>query len=113
MRLGADNVKIVYRRSRQEMPARAAEIHHAEEEGIEFFLLTAPTRFLGNEKGRITGMECLKMELGEPDQSGRRRPIPVNGLKNAKADLSTKEDSPKAQLRFSCQDGDSRWKARA
>ena len=79
MRLGADNVKIVYRRSRQEMPARAAEIHHADEEGIEFFLLTAPTRFLGNEKGRITGMECLKMELGEPDQSGRRRPIPVKG----------------------------------
>jgi glutamate synthase (NADPH/NADH) small chain len=79
MRLGADNVKIVYRRSRQEMPARAAEIHHAEEEGIEFFLLTAPTRFLGDEKGRITGMECLKMELGEPDQSGRRRPIPVKG----------------------------------
>ena len=77
MRLGADNVKIVYRRSRQEMPARTAEIHHAEEEGIEFFLLTAPTRFLGDEKGRITGMECLKMELGEPDQSGRRRPIPV------------------------------------
>ncbi len=79
MRLGADNVKIVYRRSKQEMPARKAEIHHAEEEGIEFFLLTAPTRFLGDEKGRITGMECLKMELGEPDQSGRRRPIPVKG----------------------------------
>ena len=79
MRLGADNVKIVYRRSRQEMPARAAEIHHADEEGIEFFLLTAPTRFLGNEKGRITGMECLKMELGEPDQSGRRRPIAIKG----------------------------------
>jgi len=79
MRLGADNVKIVYRRSKQEMPARKAEIHHAGEEGIEFFLLTAPTRFLGDEKGRITGMECLKMELGEPDQSGRRRPIPVKG----------------------------------
>jgi glutamate synthase (NADPH) small chain len=79
MRLGADNVKIVYRRSKEEMPARKAEVHHAEEEGIEFFLLTAPTRFLGDEKGRITGMECLKMELGEPDQSGRRRPIPVKG----------------------------------
>lgn len=79
MRLGADNVKIVYRRSRQEMPARKAEIHHADEEGIEFFLLTAPTQFFGDEKGRLTGMECLKMELGEPDQSGRRRPVPVKG----------------------------------
>ncbi|MBF0101157.1 MAG: NADPH-dependent glutamate synthase [Desulfobacterales bacterium] len=79
MRLGADSVKIVYRRSRDEMPARAAEIHHAEEEGIEFFLLTNPTRFIGNEKGRVVGMECLKMELGEPDSSGRRRPIAVKG----------------------------------
>ena len=79
MRLGAENVKIVYRRSREEMPARAAEIHHAEEEGIEFFLLTNPTKFEGNEKGRLTGMECLKMELGEPDNSGRRRPVPIKG----------------------------------
>ena len=79
MRMGADRVRIVYRRSRQEMPARAAEIHHAEEEGIEFYLLTNPTRFLGNEKGRLTGVECLKMELGEPDESGRRRPIPIEG----------------------------------
>ena len=79
MRLGADSVRIVYRRSRDEMPARKAEIHHADEEGIEFFLLTAPTRFVGNEKGRLTSMECLKMELGEPDASGRRRPNPVKG----------------------------------
>jgi glutamate synthase (NADPH/NADH) small chain len=79
MRLGAANVKIVYRRSRAEMPARTAEIHHAEEEGIEFFLLTNPTQFLGDEKGRLTGMECLKMELGEPDESGRRRPVPIKG----------------------------------
>jgi glutamate synthase (NADPH/NADH) small chain len=79
MRLGADKVRIVYRRSRDEMPARADEIHHAEQEGIEFFLLTNPTRYLGNEKGRLTGMECLKMELGEPDDSGRRRPVPVEG----------------------------------
>lgn len=79
MRLGADNVKIVYRRSRDEMPARAAEIHHAEEEGIEFFLLTNPTQYLGNDKGRLTGMVCLKMELGEPDDSGRRRPVPIEG----------------------------------
>lgn len=81
MRLGADRVRIVYRRSRDEMPARAAEIHHAGEEGIEFFLLTAPTRFIGDEKGRVKGMECLKMELGEPDSSGRRRPVPIEGSK--------------------------------
>jgi glutamate synthase (NADPH/NADH) small chain len=61
------------------MPARTAEIHHAEEEGIEFFLLTNPTRYMGNEKGRLTGMECLQMELGEPDASGRRRPVPIEG----------------------------------
>jgi glutamate synthase (NADPH/NADH) small chain len=79
MRLGADNVKIVYRRSRDEMPARGAEIHHAEEEGIELFLLTNPTQYRGNEKGRLTGMECLKMELGEPDESGRRSPVPIKG----------------------------------
>jgi glutamate synthase (NADPH/NADH) small chain len=79
MRLGAESVKIVYRRSRDEMPARAAEIHHAEEEDIEFFLLTNPTRYLGNDKGRLTGMVCLKMELGEPDDSGRRRPVPIEG----------------------------------
>ena len=79
LRLGANSVRIVYRRSREEMPARKAEIHHAEEEGIEFFLLTNPVRYLGSEKGRVTGMECLKMELGEPDESGRRRPIPLEG----------------------------------
>lgn len=79
MRLGAERVRIVYRRSREEMPARTAEIHHAEEEGIEFFLLTTPTRYIGNGKGRLTGMKCLKMELGEPDESGRRRPVPLEG----------------------------------
>ncbi len=79
MRMGADNVRIIYRRSRDEMPARQAEIHHAEEEGIQFYLLTAPTKFIGNEQGRVTGMECLQMELGEPDDSGRRRPVPVKG----------------------------------
>ncbi|MDY0375542.1 MAG: NADPH-dependent glutamate synthase [Desulfobacterium sp.] len=79
MRLGADSVKIVYRRSREEMPARAEELHHAEEEGIEFVLLTNPTQFFGNEEGRLVGMECLKMELGEPDDSGRRRPVPIQG----------------------------------
>ena len=79
MRLGADSVKIVYRRSRDEMPARAEELHHAEQEGIEFVLLTNPTQFFGNDQGRVTGMECLKMELGEPDDSGRRSPIPIPG----------------------------------
>jgi glutamate synthase (NADPH/NADH) small chain len=81
MRLGADRVRIVYRRSREEMPARKAEIHHAEEEGIELLLLTAPVRFIGDENGRVKGMECLKMELGEPDASGRRRPVPMEGSK--------------------------------
>ncbi len=79
MRLGAESVKIVYRRSRDEMPARGAEIHHAEEEGIELFLLTNPVRYIGNDKGRLTGMECLRMELGEPDASGRRSPVPIEG----------------------------------
>jgi glutamate synthase (NADPH) small chain len=79
MRLGADRVRIVYRRSREEMPARAAEIHHAEEEGIELFLLTNPVRYIGNDKGRLIGMECVQMELGEPDDSGRRRPIVKKG----------------------------------
>lgn len=79
MRLGADRVRVVYRRSREEMPARSAEIHHAQEEDIEFFLLTAPIRFLSDENARVTGVECLRMELGEPDESGRRRPIPIEG----------------------------------
>ncbi len=79
MRLGADKVRIVYRRSREEMPARAAEIHHAEEEGIEFYLLTAPVRFIGDENGRLVQLEGLKMDLGEPDASGRRRPVPIKG----------------------------------
>lgn len=81
MRLGAEKVRIVYRRSREEMPARIAEIHHAEEEGIEFHLLTAPTRFLGDDKGRVVAMECIQMELGEPDESGRRRPVPIKDSK--------------------------------
>ena len=79
LRLGAERSIIVYRRSREEVPAREAEVHHAEQEGVEFHFLTAPTRFMGNEKGRVVGMEGLKMELGEPDASGRRRPIPIEG----------------------------------
>ncbi|MDR2762169.1 MAG: NADPH-dependent glutamate synthase [Planctomycetaceae bacterium] len=77
MRLGADSVKIVYRRSRAELPARGEEIHHAEEEGIEFLFLTNPIKYIGNDKGRIKSMICDKMELGEPDASGRRRPIKI------------------------------------
>lgn len=77
LRLGADRVRIVYRRSREEMPARAEEIHHGEEEGLELHLLTAPVKFIGDEKGRVKAVECIKMELGEPDDSGRRRPVPV------------------------------------
>ncbi len=79
LRLGAEEVYIVYRRSRKEMPARIEEIERAEEEGIVFHLLTNPTRFLGDEEGWVKSMECLRMELGEPDQSGRRRPIPKEG----------------------------------
>ncbi len=77
-RLGAEKSYIVYRRSRKEVPARAEEVHHAEEEGIIFNFLTLPIKVLGDEKGNVIGMECLKMELGEPDESGRRRPIPIS-----------------------------------
>ncbi len=78
-RLGAENVHLVYRRSREEMPARLEEVHHAEEEGINFQLLTNPVRFTDDERGSLAGVECLRMELGEPDDSGRRRPVPVEG----------------------------------
>lgn len=77
LRLGAEKSYIVYRRSRAEVPARAEEVHHAEEEGIIFHFLTLPVRILGDNEGRVTGMECIKMELGEPDESGRRSPIPI------------------------------------
>ena len=78
-RLGADEVTIVYRRSWEEMPARAAEVIHAEHEGIRFQLLTSPTSILGDESGRVRGLECIRMALGEPDASGRRRPVPLPG----------------------------------
>ncbi|MEO8167989.1 MAG: FAD-dependent oxidoreductase, partial [bacterium] len=78
-RLGAEKAYLVYRRSREEMPARAEEIHHAEQEGIELVLLTNPTRILANENNWVRGLECQRMELGEPDESGRRKPIPVQG----------------------------------
>ena len=78
-RLGAERVILSYRRSHEEMPARAEEIHHAEEEGIEFHLLTAPVEFRGDDQGRLSAALLQKMELGEPDASGRRRPVPLEG----------------------------------
>ncbi|NTU68092.1 MAG: NADPH-dependent glutamate synthase [Chlorobiaceae bacterium] len=78
-RLGAGHAYIVYRRSEAEMPAREEEIHHAQKEGIEFMLLTIPLEFIGDDKALLTGVRCQKMELGEPDESGRRKPVPVEG----------------------------------
>lgn len=78
LRLGAD-VTIVYRRSMAELPARAEEVHHAQEEGVKFMMLMAPVEVLGNEKGWVRALRCQKMVLGEPDESGRRKPVPVEG----------------------------------
>ena len=79
MRIGSEEVTIVYRRSRTEMPARAEEIENAEHEGVKLMLLTNPKRFIGDEKGTVKAIECLRMELGEPDSSGRRRPVTIEG----------------------------------
>lgn len=79
LRLGAEEVYIVYRRSKQELPARAEEAENAEEEGIIFRFLTNPVKFLGDKSGWVTGIECIRMRLGEPDASGRRRPVPIEG----------------------------------
>lgn len=79
MRMGAEHVYIVYRRSEEEMPARKEEVHHAKEEDIEFLNLNNPVKIIGDENGRVCAMECIRMELGEPDESGRRSPIPVEG----------------------------------
>ena len=78
LRMGADEVDIVYRRSRVEMPAREEEIHHGEEEGIDFYMLSNPSEVLGRDE-RCVGVRCQRMELGEPDESGRRRPVPIEG----------------------------------
>lgn len=78
-RLGAESVSCVYRRSKNECPARAEEVHHAEEEGIEFHWLTNPVEVLGDERGFVRAIRCVRMQLGEPDDSGRRRPVPVPG----------------------------------
>ena len=79
IRLGADEVSIVYRRTRKEMPANMVEIEAAEHEGVQFTFLAAPTRVIGDEEGKVVGLEYLKMELGEPDASGRRSPVPIEG----------------------------------
>jgi glutamate synthase (NADPH/NADH) small chain len=79
LRLGAEHVSIIYRRTEAEMPARVEEVGHAKEEGVEFRLLQNPTRIFGDDHGCVTAIECLKYELGEPDDSGRRRPVPIKG----------------------------------
>ncbi|MFQ5774068.1 MAG: NADPH-dependent glutamate synthase [Kiloniellaceae bacterium] len=79
LRLGVEKVYCVYRRTKVESPARLEEIDHAEEEGIEFHYLTAPVEILGDGEGNVRGMRCIRMELGEPDESGRRRPVPIEG----------------------------------
>ncbi|MCL5290452.1 MAG: FAD-dependent oxidoreductase, partial [Firmicutes bacterium] len=79
LRLGAEESWIVYRRSKQELPARHEEAEHAEEEGVKFAFLTSPTRINHNDEYWVTGMECLRYELGEPDASGRRSPVPIPG----------------------------------
>jgi len=79
VRLGAEKVYLIYRRTEKEMPARIEEVHHAKEEGVEFRILQNPKRILGDDEGKVRAVECLRYELGEPDESGRRRPIPIEG----------------------------------
>jgi len=79
VRLGAEKVYLLYRRTEKEMPARIEEVHHAKEEGVEFHILQSPKRIIGNEESHVIAVECLKFKLGEPDESGRRRPIPIDG----------------------------------
>ncbi len=99
LRSGADEVSIIYRRSRKEMPANPVEIHAAEQEGVKMMFLTAPVRCVGDENGKLTGLEVVEMELGEPDASGRRRPVPKEGseklieLDNVIAAIGQKVDS--------------------
>ena len=79
LRLGAEKAMIVYRRAEEQLPARKEEVHHAKQEGVEFHLLVNPLRYIGDENGCVKAMECIRMELGEPDSSGRRRPVPIEG----------------------------------
>jgi glutamate synthase (NADPH) small chain len=87
-RIGPEHAILLYRRSREEMPARVEEVHHAEEEGVEFHFLTNPVAIHGDENGWVTSIECQKMRLGEPDEKGRRRPIPIEGS-NFTIDIDT------------------------
>jgi len=79
VRLGAEKVYLLYRRTEKEMPARVEEVHHAKEEGIDFHILQSPKRIIGDENSHVIAVECLKYQLGEPDDSGRRRPVPIQG----------------------------------
>jgi glutamate synthase (NADPH) small chain len=79
LRLGAENAYIIYRRSEVELPARKEEVHHAHEEGVQFKILHNPVEYIGDENGWVKQIKCIRMELGEPDDSGRRRPIPIKG----------------------------------
>jgi glutamate synthase (NADPH) small chain len=79
VRLGAEKVYLIYRRTEKEMPARVEEVHHAKQEGVEFHLLQSPKRIIGNDDAQATAIECLRYELGEPDASGRRRPVAIAG----------------------------------
>jgi len=79
VRLGAEKVYLVYRRSEKEMPARVEEVHHAKEEGVEFHILQNPKRVIDDGNSHVAALECLKYRLGEPDDSGRRRPVPIEG----------------------------------
>lgn len=87
-RMGASDAMIVYRRSLEEMPARAEEIHHAQQEGVKFMTLYNPVEFVGDENGRVRSMKLQKMELGEPDESGRRSPVAIPGaIEEVEADV--------------------------
>lgn len=107
VRMGAQSVTVVYRRGREEMPARKEEIRHAEEEGVKFRLLANPVRFIGDENGNLVGAECIEMQLGEPDASGRRRPEPKPGSEftiNADMAIIALGTSPNPLISRSCPD---------
>ena len=107
VRMGAQSVTVVYRRGREEMPARKEEIRHAEEEGVKFRLLANPVRFTGDENGNLVAVECIEMQLGEPDASGRRRPEPKPGSEftiNADMAIIALGTSPNPLISRSCPD---------
>lgn len=107
VRMGAESVTVVYRRGREEMPARKEEIRHAEEEGVKFRLLANPVRFTGDENGNLVAVECIEMQLGEPDASGRRRPEPLPGSEftiNADMAIIALGTSPNPLISHSCPD---------